>query len=92
LGGYPPADWGEILYDERILSVSLRIEAELRQRQSALADIYLALPPALVASCFGFASKIVIGVLLFTFKNHKKILLNFLLTIGNRCVGNSAGY
>jgi hypothetical protein len=29
----------------RILSVLLRIEADLRTHQSALADIYLALPP-----------------------------------------------
>jgi hypothetical protein len=45
LGGYPPADWREILYDWRIPAVQLRIEADLRTHQSALADIYLALPP-----------------------------------------------
>jgi len=47
--------------------------------------------PALVASCFGFASKIVMGVLLFTFKDHKIFVLNFLLTFRNRCVGNTGG-
>ena len=44
------------------------------------------LTPALVASCLGFTSKMVMGVLLFTFKDHKIFVLNFLLTIGNRCV------
>ena len=42
--------------------------------------------PALVASFPGLTSKIVIGVLLFTFKDHKNFLLNFLLTLRNRCV------
>src|SRR5688500_7592976 len=44
------------------------------------------LTPALVASFCGLTSKIVMGVLLFTFKDHKKFVLNFLLTFRNRCV------
>ena len=75
----------------RISAVHLRIEADLRLHQSALADIYLALTPALVASFFGLTSKRVMGVLLFTIKDHKNFVLNFLLTIGNRCVGNFGG-
>jgi hypothetical protein len=31
------------------------------------------------------------GVLPFTIKDHKSFVLNFLLTIGNRCVGNRGG-
>jgi hypothetical protein len=50
------------------------------------------LTPALVTSFCGLTSKMVMGVLLFTFKDHKKFILNFLLTIGNRCVGNTGGY
>ena len=45
LGGYPPADWRVAVLFWRIQSVQLRIEADLRTHQSALADIYLALPP-----------------------------------------------
>jgi hypothetical protein len=66
--------------------VHLRIEADLRTHQSALADIYLALPPALVAPSVVFVSKMNMGIGLFTFKDHKIFVLNFLLTIGNRCV------
>jgi hypothetical protein len=45
LGGYPPAYWGVVTHFWRIQSVQLRIEADLRHHQSAVADIYLALPP-----------------------------------------------
>jgi hypothetical protein len=45
LGGYPPADEGVVTRFWRIKGVYLRIEAHLRLYQSALADIYLALPP-----------------------------------------------
>ena len=44
-GGYPPADWRVAVRIGRIMAVLLRIEADLRTHQSALADIYLALPP-----------------------------------------------
>jgi hypothetical protein len=45
LGGYPPAVWVEEALSWRISAASWRIEAGLRLLQSALADIYLALPP-----------------------------------------------
>ena len=44
------------------------------------------LTPALVASFCDLTSKMIMGNLPFTIKDHKKFLLNFLLTIGNRCV------
>jgi hypothetical protein len=42
--------------------------------------------PRWSSSCLSFTSKIVMGVVLFTFKDHKKFVLNFLLTFRNRCV------
>src|SRR5687767_6462648 len=47
------------------------------------------LTPALVAPSIVFISKMIIGVGLFTFKDHKNFLLNFWLRIGNRCVRNA---
>ena len=45
LGGYPPAVWWMVALFWRIRLVYLRIEGDLRTHQTALADIYLALPP-----------------------------------------------
>ena len=47
------------------------------------------LTPALVAPSIVFISKMIIGVGLFTFKDHKNFVLNFWLRIGNRCVRNA---
>ena len=47
------------------------------------------LTPALVAPSIVFISKIIIGVGLFTFKDHKNFVLNIWLRIGNRCVRNA---
>ena len=60
--------------------------AALRLTRSRMRSLLSCLTPALVASFCGFTSKMVMGVLLFTFKDHKNFVLNFLLTIGNRCV------
>ena len=53
-----------------------RISSEVRYgcaeaERSRMSPLLSCTTPALVASCFGFASKIVMGVLLFTFKHHK---------------------
>jgi hypothetical protein len=60
-------------------------EAVLKRRGVSLSCT----TPALVASCFGFASKMVMGVLLFTFKDHKNFVLKFWLKMSKGFVRNA---
>jgi hypothetical protein len=54
--------------------------------RSRMSPLLSCTTPALVAPSVVFVSKVIIGVGLFTFKDHKNFVLNFWLRICNRCV------
>ena len=77
--------------DEWIVFGFNRISSGIRSgcpeaERSRMSPLLSCLTPALVAPFVVFVSKMMIGIGLFTFKNHKIFVLNFLLTMGNRCV------
>jgi hypothetical protein len=77
-----------LLSSWRIFGHRLRIESDLRTHQSALADIYLALPPALVAFCLVFFSVHFLG--LFTPVREIFYFFSFFLIFAEFCTTNPA--